>query len=216
MAADRKRLAEQLRLYLICGEGDTPDEVLGKTAAALEGGVTAVQLRVKSWTGRECYNTALALKDLCHVHGAALLVNDRLDIALAAGADGVHLGQKDLPVGAARQIAGPDFIIGGTARTPEFAREAQRLGADYIGCGAAFGTTTKDDAVVIGPEGIKEVLAAVEIPSVAIGGIELANVSQLAGCGCSGISLSGAVMRAADPREAAKALMREIDKSFGC
>ncbi|MGN0881283.1 thiamine phosphate synthase [Cloacibacillus porcorum] len=216
MAADRKRLAEQLRLYLICGEGDTPDEVLRKTAAALEGGVTAVQLRVKSWTGRECYNTALALKDLCHAHGAALLVNDRLDIALAAGADGVHLGQKDLPVGAARQIAGPDFIIGGTARTPELAREAQRLGADYIGCGAAFGTATKDDAVVIGPEGIKEVLAAVDIPSVAIGGIGLANVSRLAGCRCSGISLSGAVMRAADPREAAKALMREIDKSFGC
>lgn len=216
MTADRKRLAEQLRLYLICGEGDTPDEVLRKTAAALEGGVTAVQLRVKSWTGRECYNTALALKDLCHAHSAALLVNDRLDIALAAGADGVHLGQKDLPVGAARQIAGPDFIIGGTARTPELAREAQRLGADYIGCGAAFGTATKDDAVVIGPEGIKEVLAAVEIPSVAIGGIELANVSRLAGCRCSGISLSGAVMRAADPREAAKALMREIDKSFGC
>lgn len=214
MAVDRKRLAEQLRLYLICGEGDTPDEVLRKTAAALEGGVTAVQLRVKSWTGRECYNTALALKDLCHAHGAALLVNDRLDIAIAAGADGAHLGQKDLPVGAARRIAGPDFIIGGTARTPELAREAQRLGADYIGCGAAFGTATKDDAVVIGPEGIKEVLAAVDIPSVAIGGIGLANVSRLAGCGCSGISLSGAVMRAADPREAAKALMREIDKSF--
>ena len=110
MAADRKRLAEQLRLYLICGEGDTPDEVLRKTAAALEGGVTAVQLRVKSWTGRECYNTALALKDLCHAHGAALLVNDRLDIALAAGADGVHLGQKDLPVGAARQIAAISLI----------------------------------------------------------------------------------------------------------
>ena len=213
---DRKNLAARLKLYLICGEGFTPKENIAKVSAALRGGVTAVQLRVKSWSGRECFGTALALKKLCREHGALLLINDRFDVAMAAGADGVHLGPSDLPVDAARRVAGPDFIIGGTARTPELAREAQRLGADYIGCGAAFGTATKDDAVVIGPEGIKEVLAAVEIPSVAIGGIGPANVSRLAGCGCSGISLSGAVMRAADPKEAAKALMREIDTSFDC
>ena len=93
MAADRKKLAERLRLYLICGEGDSPEAVIKKAAAAIEGGVTAVQLRVKSWTGRECYDTALALKEICRAHGALLLINDRLDIALAAGADGVHLGQ---------------------------------------------------------------------------------------------------------------------------
>ena len=125
--------------------------MIEKTRAALAGGVTAVQLRVKSWTGRETYETALKLKELCAERGALFFVNDRLDVALAARADGVHLGQKDLPVDAARAIAGPDFIIGGTARTPELAREAQRLGADYVGCGAAFGTATKGDAVVIGP-----------------------------------------------------------------
>ena len=116
---------------------------------------------------------------------------------------------------AARAIAGPGFIIGGTARTPELAREAQRLGADYVGCGAAFGTATKGDAVVIGPAGIKKTLSAIEIPSVAIGGIELDNVRELAGCGASGISLSGAIVRAGDPEKAARALINEINKYFG-
>lgn len=215
MTADRKKLAERLRLYLICGEGDSPEVVIKKTAAAIEGGVTAVQLRVKSWTGRECYDTALALKEICSAHGALLLINDRLDIALAAGTDGVHLGQKDLPIGAARRLAGTDFIIGGTARTPELAREAQQLGADYVGCGAAFETATKGDAVVIGPDGIKKVLSAIDIPSVAIGGIELGNVKYLAGCGASGISLSGAIMRADDPKEAAAALIKEAGRVLG-
>ncbi|WP_341459371.1 thiamine phosphate synthase [Cloacibacillus evryensis] len=154
----------------------------------------------------------MALKKICSAHGALLLINDRLDIALAAGADGVHLGQKDLPIGAARRLAGTDFIIGGTARTPELAREAQRLGADYVGCGAAFETATKGDAVVIGPDGIKKVLSAIDIPSVAIGGIELGNVKYLAGCGASGISLSGAIMRADDPKEAAAALIKEAGR----
>ncbi|MDO5116207.1 MAG: thiamine phosphate synthase [Synergistaceae bacterium] len=211
MAADKKWLAEKLRLYLICGEGHSPEENLRKSAEALAGGVTALQLRVKSWSGRECYETALKLKALCREHGALFLVNDRLDIALAAGADGVHLGQKDMPVEAARRIAGADFIIGGTARTPELAREARRQGADYIGCGAAFATATKSDAVVIGAEGIKKVIAAADIPVVAIGGIELSNAAALAGCGASGIALSGALMRTRDPRAAAAALRKEAD-----
>ena len=212
---DRNKLAEKLRLYMICGEGDAPESVIEKTRAALAGGVTAVQLRVQTWTGRETYETALKLKELCAERGALFFVNDRLDVALAAKADGVHLGQKDLPVDAARATAGPDFIIGGTARTPELAREAQRLGADYVGCGAAFGTATKGDAVVIGPAGIKKTLSAIDIPSVAIGGIELANVRELAGCGASGISLSGAIVRAGDPEKAARALINEINKYFG-
>ena len=116
---------------------------------------------------------------------------------------------------AARAISVQDFIIGGTARTPELAREAQRLGADYVGCGAAFGTATKGDAVVIGPAGIKKTLSAIDIPSVAIGGIELANVRELAGCGASGISLSGAIVRAGDPEKEARALINEINKYFG-
>ena len=211
---DRDKLAQKLRLYVICGEGDSPEETAAKTRAALAGGATAIQLRVKSWTARETYKTALVLKKLCSEADALFIVNDRLDIALAARADGVHLGQKDLPVDAARAIAGPDFIIGGTARTPELAREAQALGADYVGCGAAFGTATKGDAVVIGPSGIKAALSAITIPSVAIGGIELSNLHELAGCGASGVSLSGAVMRAQNPELAARELLREINKYF--
>lgn len=212
---DRKTLAEKLRLYVICGEGDSPCEVIEKSEAAVAGGATALQLRVKSWTARETYETALKLKEICRVGGALLIVNDRLDIALAAGADGAHLGQKDIPAEAARAVAGPDFIIGGTARTPELAREAERLGADYIGCGAAFATATKSDAVVIGPAGIAKTLSAVNIPSVAIGGIELSNLRELAGCGADGIALSSAVMCSRDPEKASLSLRREIKKYFG-
>lgn len=211
---DRKNLAARLKLYLICGEGFTPKENIAKVSAALRGGVTAVQLRVKSWSGRECFGTALALKKLCREHGALLLINDRFDVAMAAGADGVHLGQSDLPVGAARRVAGPDFIIGGTARTPELAREAQLLGADYVGCGAAFGTATKKDALVIGPEGIKKALASIEIPSVAIGGIDSANIARLVGCGACGAALSGSLMNAEDTEKAARELLAEAERTF--
>ncbi|MEG1824001.1 MAG: thiamine phosphate synthase [Cloacibacillus sp.] len=214
MGVDRKKLAERLKLYLICGEGKSPAENLRIVEAALAGGVTAVQLRVKSWSGRDCYHTALAMKELCRAAGALFIINDRLDAALAAGADGVHLGQSDLPIDAARRVAAEGFIIGGTARTPELAREAKRLGADYIGCGAAFATGTKNDAVVIGPEGIAQTLACADIPSVAIGGIEISNIAGLAGCGCSGISLSGAIMNSDDPAATARALIKEIDGSL--
>lgn len=211
---DKKVLAERLRLYLICGEGDAPAKLIDKCEAALRGGVTAVQLRVKSWTARECYSTALELGKLCSAHGALFIINDRLDIALAAGADGVHLGQKDLPVSEARKIAGENFIIGGTARTRSLAAEAEAAGADYVGCGAAFETATKGDAVVIGPSGIKQALSTISIPSVAIGGITISNMKLLAGCGASGVSLSSAVMSAEDPEAAARVLRAEADKYF--
>ncbi len=207
---DSNILEEKLRLYLICGEGETPDSTVKKVSAALRGGVTAVQLRVKTWTSREIYNTAVILSELAKKYGALFLVNDRLDIALAGGADGVHLGQSDLPIDAARKIAVRDFIIGGTARTPELAAEAERLGADYIGCGSAFATSTKNDAVVIGPEGIRKTLSSITIPSVAVGGITLANIRFLAGCGCSGISLSAEIMKANDPEKKAGELYKEV------
>lgn len=209
---NKRELAERLRLYLICG---SEEKLLEKTEAALQGGVTAVQLRMKNRDGREIYETALSLRRLCDSYKALFIVNDRVDIALAAQADGVHLGQKDLPPVAARKLGGAGFIIGGTARTPELARKAEAEGADYIGCGAAFETATKGDAVVIGPEGIKEVLTAISIPSVAIGGIEAANLKLLRDCGASGISLSGAIMKAKEPQAAARELRKLCDELFG-
>ena len=209
-----KELARRLKLYLICGEGFTLEENIRIVSAALEGGVTAVQLRTKSWEGAAVYDCALKLKKICAANGAIFIVNDRLDIALASGADGVHLGQKDMPVDAARRVAGNDFIIGGTARTYELAARAQRLGADYVGCGAAFATGTKNDVVVIGPEGIKQALGGLEIPSVAIGGIDADNIKNLAGCGACGAALSGSVMHAEDPKKAASALLEICENIF--
>ena len=214
MINDSQKLARRLKLYLICGEGLTPEETLRKSALALDGGVTAVQLRVKSWTARECLRTAEELRKICHAHGALFFVNDRLDIALAAGADGVHLGQSDLPVPAARRIAGSGFIIGASSRTRELAAEAQRAGADYIGCGAAFGTSTKKDASVIGPEGIKCALSSTQIPAVAIGGINAGNIALLEGCGACGAAVSGALLNARDPEAEARKLIKEADRIF--
>jgi len=201
-------LAKRLRLYLICGEGLTPGRMMQKVSSALNGGVTAVQLRAKTWSSREIYMAACELREMTKKHGALFIVNDRLDIALACKADGAHLGQSDIPICAAREAAGPGFVIGGTARTPDFALEAEKSGADYIGCGSAFATKTKDDAVVIGPGGIKKVTEQVKIPVVAVGGITAENAYLLAGCGCSGISLSAGIMRCDDPEESARALYR--------
>ncbi|MDL2298576.1 thiamine phosphate synthase [Synergistaceae bacterium OttesenSCG-928-D05] len=206
--------AKKLRLYLICGEGDDRATLGKKVSDALAGGVTAVQLRAKTWDAREIYDTACELRKITAAHGALFIINDRLDIALAVGADGVHLGQKDLPVAEARKIAPRGFLVGGTARTVDLAKAAQRDGADYIGCGSAFPTGTKQDAVVIGPEGITEVLRSVTIPSVAIGGIDAENVERLAHCGCSGICLSGGIMKAPDPKAAAAQLLNKIKCLF--
>ena len=211
---NKQELAARLRLYLICGEGFSPEENIAAVKAALKGGVTAVQLRVKSWDAATAFQCALSLKALCSAANALFFVNDRIDIALAAAADGVHLGQKDIPVDAARRIAGKDFIIGGTARTAELAKRAQKLGADYIGCGAAFATGTKNDAVIIGPSGIRMALCGLSIPSVAIGGIDAGNLSLLEGCGADGAALSGSIMRAADPYSAALELSKTANIIF--
>lgn len=207
-------LREKLKLYLICGEGDTPESVIEKTEKALVGGVTAVQLRAKTWDARVIYETAKELRILTWQHDALLLVNDWLGIAMAAGADGVHLGQKDLPIAKARKNAWSGCIIGGTARTPELALQAQSDGADYIGCGSAFPTGTKSDAVVIGPEGIAKTLRAISIPGVAIGGITLENIGELANCGCAGVAVSAAIMKANDVRQAAVDLKKKIETFF--
>lgn len=211
---DREILAEKLKLYLVCGEGETDKTLTDKVCAALNGGVTAVQLRVKSRTAREIFYTAGILSAITKQHGALFIINDRLDIALACGADGVHLGQSDVPIDAARKTVPENFIIGGSARTRSQALEARDMGADYIGCGSAFATATKTDAVVIGPGGIKDAVRGIGLPYVAIGGITLKNLSQLAGCGCSGVSVVSEIMSSPNPRERAQELVGEINGAF--
>lgn len=209
---NKTELTRKLKLYLICGEGETPESLPGKVEAALAGGVTAVQLRVKSWASREIFQSALTLSKIVKRHGAVFIVNDRIDIALACCAGGVHLGQKDIPADVARKIVPPDFIIGCSARTRDQAKTAQELGVDYLGCGSAFETVTKRDAVVIGPQGIKDAIGAVDIPCVAIGGITLKNLHLLADCGCAGISLASAILDSPAPELSARGFIAEIDR----
>lgn len=186
-----------------------PRDLLHVVRICLEAGAPAVQLRDKQATARELYEQAVRLRALTTEYGALLFINDRLDVALAAGADGVHLGPGDIPLEAARRAAPPPFLIGISTDDPGTARRAEAAGADYIGCGAVFGTTTKTDVgdEKIGPEGVAAVAGAVEIPVVAIGGITPENAPDLANTGAAGIAVIGALMAAEDPRAITRALL---------
>lgn len=183
-------------------------DMLDVVAAALDAGAPAIQLRDKDAPASELLALALPLRALTRSHGALLFVNDRLDVALAADADGVHLGPDDLPVAAARRIA-PRLLIGFSTDDPSAARAAERDGASYIGCGAVFGSTTKtglsDER--IGTERLDAVARAVRIPVVGIGGITPANVHSVAATAAAGAAVIGAIMAAPDPARATRELL---------
>ena len=187
----------------------SPRSVLEVVEASLAAGAPAVQLRDKEATSRELYEQAIRLRELTRRYGALLFVNDRLDVALAAGADGVHLGPDDLPLAAARNVAPPPFLIGVSIDDPDAARDAEAAGADYIGCGAVFGTTTKQDVgnERIGPEELEAVARAVDIPVVGIGGVTVENVDLLPATGAAGVAVVGAVMASKDPTNATRRLL---------
>jgi thiamine-phosphate pyrophosphorylase len=207
------RLAERLALIVVtdaaCGEGRELVEVV---RAALAGGAPAVQLRAKHEPTRAMVELALRLAEETRRAGALLFVNDRLDVALAAGADGVHLGDDDLPLPAARRLAPPEFLIGRSVATPREAAQAVREGADYLGVGPVFATLSKADAGdAIGAEGVRAVCSvAGGVPVVGIGGIDAGNAGVVAGAGAAGVAVIRAVMLAADPRAAAAELLRGL------
>lgn len=206
-------LADRLRLIVItdpdCGEGR---EIVEVARAALRGGAPALQLRGKDQPAREQAALARAVLAETRAAGALLFVNDRLDVALAAGADGVHLGQDDLPLEAARRIVSPGFLIGISTETAELARAAERGGADYVGVGPVYATGSKADAgEAVGCARIAEVAAAVSIPIVGIGGIGADNAAEVVRAGAAGIAVISAVMRAADPERAVRDLLRAAD-----
>lgn len=184
--------------------------VVPTVRAALAGGVTAVQLRDPEATGRELYAAALELRETLTGSGVPLIINDRLDVALAAGADGVHLGQSDLPADRARALAGPDFLIGGSASDGDelAAVDAAPAGTfDYVGIGPVYVTSTKGDAgAPLGPDGLARLAAATPLPTVAIGGISKENAAAVAASGVDGLSVISAICAAADPEEAARTL----------
>lgn len=203
-------LRDRLRLIVVtdpeCGDGRTVVDVV---RAALRGGAPAVQLRMKDAPAREMTDLARALLAETRAAGALLFVNDRVDAALAVGADGAHVGQDDLPVAAARKIAPAGFLLGVSAETAELARAAEADGADYVGVGPVYLTGSKADAGdAVGTERITQVAAAVRIPVVGIGGITIENAPPVIHAGAAGVAVISAVMRAADPEAAARALMR--------
>ena len=179
--------------------------------AAVAGGVTCVQLREKSCGTREFIEEARALAAVLRDAGVPLIINDRVDIALAAGADGVHLGQRDMALADARRLGPPGWIIGISAESVEDAIRAEREGADYIGVSPVFATPTKTDtAPPLGLEGLRAIRAAVKIPLVAIGGIQMANARDVIRAGADGLAVVSAIASADSPQAAAAALRREI------
>jgi thiamine-phosphate pyrophosphorylase len=200
------------RLHLVTDARPGRD-VLATVAAALAGGVDTVQVRVgDDLSDRAAYELAGAVVDLCRARGAACLVNDRLHIALAVGADGGHVGADDLPVAAARRVLGPAALLGATAREPHTARRAVADGADYLGVGPAYRTSTKDGLPApIGPAGVAAVAAAVSVPVIAIGGVTAEGIPALLAAGAHGVAVVAAVSAAPDPGAAAARLCGVLD-----
>lgn len=190
---------EMMRLYAVTDRSWTGDRTLvSQVEEALKGGVTCVQLREKNLDEESFLQEALQMKELCDRYQVPLIINDHVDIALKSGAAGVHVGQGDMKVEEVRKLAGDHLIIGVSARTVEQALEAQRGGADYLGVGAVFGTTTKLDARPIERETLQAICNAVDIPVVAIGGISRENLPELKGSGVDGVALVSAIFAASD------------------
>jgi thiamine-phosphate diphosphorylase len=184
-----------------------PRSVNEVISLALSAGAPAIQIRNKGDSPRQLVELGRALRTATREAGALLFLNDRMDLALAVEADGVHLGPNDLPVRAVRRIAPPGFLIGRSADDPDVARQAVEDGADYIGCGTVYPTSTKRDAgEVIGLDGLLRVVRAVSVPVVAIGGITTDRAAEVAAAGAAGVAVVGAVMAAADPVAAVRRL----------
>ena len=201
---------ETLRLYAVTDRAWAADEedFFRQIEAAVRGGAAIVQLREKNLEDAAFLTEAKRFTALCRKLGAVSIINDRADIALAAGADGVHVGQSDLEAERARALLGPDKIIGVSAHSPEEARRAREAGADYLGCGAAFATGTKADAKPISKDTIRAVTAAAGVPVVAIGGVSRENILELRGLGLSGVAVVSGIFAQGDVEAAARELLK--------
>lgn len=193
----------------VCTDRDimTTDTLEEAVELAIKGGATIIQLREKDCTSREFYELALSIKDITDAYEVPLIINDRLDIALAVHADGVHLGQSDIPVQVARNVMGPNCIVGATANTLEKAKEAWQSGADYLGVGDVFGSATKNDTKPVELKELKKICDTVKIPVVAIGGISKKNIHLLKDAGVAGVAVTSAVLGQTDITAAAEELI---------
>lgn len=196
-----------LTLYLVtCSDGLSEKDFLTKVEQACRGGVTLVQLREKEKSTREYLHLAKAVKEITDAYGIPLIIDDRADIAVACDAAGVHIGQEDLPVWAARKIVGNDKIVGTSAKTVAQALAAQKGGADYLGVGAIYPTTTKVKTTLTPLAVLSDICRAVSIPAIAIGGLNLGNCQALKGVPIAGISVVSAIMKSENPEAAAQKL----------
>lgn len=193
----------------VCTDRDimTTDTLEEAVELAIKGGATIIQLREKDCTSREFYELALSIKDITDAYEVPLIINDRLDIALAVHADGVHLGQSDIPVQVARNVMGPNCIVGATANTLGKAKEAWQSGADYLGVGDVFGSATKNDTKPVELKELKKICDTVKIPVVAIGGISKKNIHLLKDTGVAGVAVISAVLGQTDITAAAEELI---------
>lgn len=196
-------------IYLVTDDGCLQGRALiDCVREALEGGVTLVQYRAKTASSAEMYAEALQLKALCDSFNVPLIINDRLDIAMAVGAAGVHLGQDDLPCAAARKLLGEDYIIGVSAHNPAEAKAALQSGADYLGCGAVFGTATKADVKKLGTEGLAAICKAKGLPVVGIGGVTADNYREVRAAGADGAAIVSGILAQPDIRATVRAIAK--------
>jgi thiamine-phosphate diphosphorylase len=202
------------RLYVILDRAAARGcDLLTILDATLAGGCRLVQLREKEWPSGRLLPMAERLRDRCRAEGATFIVNDRLDLALALGADGVHLGQDDLPPAAARALLRPGMILGLSTHSLEQARAAQAAGADYVAVGSMFPTGTKPDFQLVGPELIGKLRGEIGVPLIGIGGITHDNVAQVIRAGADGVAVISAVCAAPDPEAATRRLLRAIESA---
>ena len=196
-------------LYLCTDRGlMTSPTIEDSVEQALKGGATVIQLREKDCSSREFYELALRVKAITQRYNAPLIINDRVDIALAVGAAGVHVGQGDLPCKVVREIVGPDMIVGVSAATLDEAVRAEEDGADYLGVGAMYATATKTDTRPVSMEELLKIRAAVKIPIVVIGGINKQTLGNFKGTGVNGLAVVSAIVAQPDPEAAARELLR--------
>ena len=196
-----------LSLYLVTDNSENEEKFLKTIEDAIIGGVTVVQVREKTADTGDFYNLSLKVKEITTKYNIPLIINDRVDVALAIDADGVHVGQSDMPCNITRELIGKDKILGVSATTIEEAKKAENDGADYIGTGAIFPTSTKDDAESVTKKELIEIVESTNIPVVAIGGITKENASELKDTGIKGLSVISAIMRADNPKKASEELL---------
>ena len=203
---------EALRLYLVTNRyQDSLESFLEKVETACRSGVTIIQLREKNLTTNQYYQLAKQVKEITDAYQVPLIIDDRLDVCLAVDAAGLHIGDDELPVPVARKVLGPEKILGVTAKTVKRALEAEEGGADYLGTGAIFPTTTKENAPITLISTLKTICQRVAIPVVAIGGLTSENIDQLIGTGIAGVAVVRDLMQAEDIETKTQAFLTKLD-----